>query len=288
MYKTNISFAGAGKVAEALCKELFHAGFIIDIVASETELNGRTLSESCNAIWSSDLIFPDSTKIIIVAVPDHRLKSVLETLKCAPGTLVVHTAGSFGLEIFPFQIKQKGIFYPLQTFSKNRKISFIDLPFLLESSSEESSAILKNMAESIGGKVHFVDTEKRRMLHLAAVFVCNFTNHMLTMGKDIALKAGFSFEILAPLIQETILKAMDSGPEISQTGPAIRHDQNTIEKHLELLSFSSELQKIYTEMTQSIIGYYNTKDKRKEMDTRSSTHDAGKKPHTSHRMPHAR
>jgi predicted short-subunit dehydrogenase-like oxidoreductase (DUF2520 family) len=257
MYKTNISFAGAGKVAEALCKELFHAGFIIDIVASETELNGRTLSESCNAIWSSDLIFPDSTKIIIVAVPDHRLKSVLETLKCAPGTLVVHTAGSFGLEIFPDQIKQNGIFYPLQTFSKNRKISFIDLPFLLESSSDESSAILKNMAESIGGKVHFVDTEKRRMLHLAAVFVCNFTNHMLTEGQEVALKAGFSLEVLRPLIEETFSKAMEIGPDRSQTGPAVRNDKNTIKKHLELLSFSSELQRVYKEMTRSIIKYYN-------------------------------
>ena len=129
------------------------------------------------------------------------------TLKCAPGTLVAHTAGSFGLDIFPEQIKQKGIFYPLQTFSKNRKVSFIDLPFLLESSDDESSEILKSLAESIGGKVHFVDTEQRRMLHLAAVFVCNFTNHMLTMGKDIALKAGFSFEILAPLIKETIFES---------------------------------------------------------------------------------
>ena len=107
-------------------------------------------------------------------------------LSVDPDTLVAHTAGSFGLDIFPEQIKQKGIFYPLQTFSKNRKVSFKDLPFLLESSDDESSEILKNLAESIGGKVHFVDTEQRRMLHLAAVFVCNFTNHMLTAGKEVS------------------------------------------------------------------------------------------------------
>jgi predicted short-subunit dehydrogenase-like oxidoreductase (DUF2520 family) len=262
MYQNNISFAGAGRVGAALCKEFFHAGFKIDVVASETEVSGRSLSDSCNATWSSDLLFPDSTKVIIVAVPDKRLKSVLEIIKCAPGTIVAHTAGSFGLDIFPEHIKQKGIFYPLQTFSKDRKVSFTDLPFLLESSDDGSSAILKKMAESINGKVHFVDTEKRTMIHLAAVFVCNFTNHMLTMGKELAIKGGFSFEILVPLIQETILKAIDSGPENSQTGPAIRHDQNTIEKHLELLSFSTELQRIYNEMTLSIIEYYNTKDKR--------------------------
>ncbi len=257
MYQNNISFAGAGRVASALCKELFHAGFRIDMIASETKVSGRSLADYCKAVWSAGLLFPDSTKVIIVAVPDHRLKSVLETLKCAPGTLVAHTAGSFGLDIFPEQIKRKGIFYPLQTFSKKRKVSFIDLPFFLESSDDESSAILRNMAESIYGKVYFVDTEKRRMLHLSAVFVCNFTNHMLTLGKEVALKAGFSFDILIPLIKETISKAMDSGPEKSQTGPAVRHDQNTIEKHLELLSFSTELQRIYNEMTISIIEYYH-------------------------------
>ena len=83
------------------------------------------------------------------------------------------------------------------------------------------------------------------MLHLAAVFVNNFTNHMLVQGREIALKAGFSFEILSPLIQETIAKALELGPENSQTGPAVRNDKNTIEKHLELLSFSPELPRIY-------------------------------------------
>lgn len=260
MYQNNISFAGAGRVAEALCKELFQAGFRIDMIASETEVSGRSLADSCKAVWSADLLFPDSTKVIIVAVPDHRLKNVLERLKCAPRTIVTHTAGSFGLDIFPEQISHKGVFYPLQTFSNNRKVSFIDLPFLLESSDEESAEILKSLVESIGGNVHFIDTEQRRMLHLAAVFVCNFTNHMLTLGKEMALKADFSFDILTPLIKETISKAMDSGPENSQTGPAVRHDQNTIEKHLKLLSFSPELQRIYNEMTISIIEYYNSRD----------------------------
>ena len=258
MDQNNISFAGAGRVADALCKELFRYGYTIDKVVSETEVSGKSLADSCNAAWSSNLVFPDSTKVIIVAVPDHRLKSILEKLQCRPGTLVAHTAGSYGLDIFPEKIKHKGIFYPLQTFSKNRMVIFSEIPFLLESSDDESSLILRNIAESINGKVHFVDTEQRRMLHLAAVFACNFTNHMLTVGREVALKAGFPFEILAPLINETISKAMDSGPQNSQTGPAVRHDKNTIEKHLELLSFSPELQRIYNEMTISIIKYYNT------------------------------
>ena len=259
-----ISFAGAGRVASALCKDLFFAGYKIEIIVSESEEGGRSLAGSCNALWSSDLMYPDSTKIIFVAVPDRKLVAVLNSIRCSPGTIVVHTAGSFGLDIFPERIRQKGIFYPLQTFSKNRTISFSRLPVLLESSDESTSSILEKIAGSLSSEVHFADTDHRRMLHVAAVFVSNFTNYMLTEGKEIAAKAGFSFEILEPLIKETILKAIDSGPENSQTGPAIRSDKNTIEKHLELLSFSPGLQKIYNDMTQSIIEYYKTKDKSDE------------------------
>jgi len=251
-----ISFAGSGRVGGALCRELFHTGFRIDLIVSETEANGRVLADSCSASWSSDLLFPDSTDIIIVAVPDHRLKNVLELIRCRPDALITHTAGSFGIDIFPEQIYRKGIFYPLQTFSQGRDVSFKDLPFLLEASDDQSAAILKNLVDSISGKWHFVDTEQRRMLHLAAVFVCNFTNHMLTEGKKVAGRAGFSFDVLKPLINETISKAISIGPENSQTGPAVRNDKNTIEKHLDLLSFSPELQRIYFEMTDSIIKYY--------------------------------
>jgi predicted short-subunit dehydrogenase-like oxidoreductase (DUF2520 family) len=145
----------------------------------------------------------------------------------------------------------------LQTFSSGRKVDFTDLPVLIETSDSQTSELLKLVAESMNCKVLFSDTEHRRMLHLSAVFVSNFTNHMLTEGMKIALKAGFPFDILIPLINETISKALDIGPEISQTGPAVRNDNNTIEKHLELLSFSPELQRIYKEITLAIMHYHN-------------------------------
>lgn len=256
MINCNLSFAGAGRVAGALCREMYIKGFNIELIVSRSEINGRSLASSCKSKWSSELIFPDSTDVIIIAVPDHELISVLDTLKFHTDTLVAHTAGSFGIDIFPENIKRKGVFYPLQTFSKNRIVVFRDLPFLLESSDEQSSAVLKELTESIGGKAYFVDSEHRKLLHIAAAFVCNFTNYMLIAGKEIALEADFPFEILGPLIRETISKAIDIGPENSQTGPAVRNDQNTIEKHLKLLSFSPELQKIYNDMTMSIIKYY--------------------------------
>jgi predicted short-subunit dehydrogenase-like oxidoreductase (DUF2520 family) len=262
MNHKHISFAGAGKVASALCKEFYKSGYIIDLVVSESDKSSRLLAESCNATWSTVLDYPCSTDVIIISVPDQRIISVLNTLNCGPDTIVVHTGGSTPLDIFPSRISRRGIFYPLQTFTKDRDVSFKNLPFLLESADDNILNTLKCMAESLGGAVHYVDSEHRRMIHLAAVFICNFTNYMLTQGEDVAIKAGYSLELFKPLLAETIAKALEAGPKKSQTGPASRNDINTIEKHLELLSFSPELQRLYGEVTDSIINYY--KDKRQK------------------------
>jgi predicted short-subunit dehydrogenase-like oxidoreductase (DUF2520 family) len=250
-----ISFAGAGRVGSAISRELFRAGYSIDTVVSTSE-KGKAVAKNCDAKWSSDLSFNDSTSIIIVAVPDRSLESALKKIKCNPETLVVHTAGSYGMEVFPENLKRKGVLYPLQTFSLNREVNFSGLPFLIEASDKVSLEHLKSTAESIGGNVHYANAESRRMLHLAAVFACNFTNHMITESRDISEKAGFSLEILKPLINETISKALADGPDKSQTGPAYRNDSNTIGKHMELLSFSPELQEVYNRITNSIIHYY--------------------------------
>jgi predicted short-subunit dehydrogenase-like oxidoreductase (DUF2520 family) len=253
----NISFAGSGRVASSLCKKISEAGFKIDLIVSPSEENGRMLAEVCKSLWSSELKYPQSTDLIIVAVPDHRLKNVLDNLRCSPETLIVHTAGSIGIDIFPARFNHKGVFYPLQTFSKERKVDFTGLPFLLETSDMNASAILEELVKAVGGKGYFVNSDQRIMLHLAAVFICNFTNHMLTGGKRIADKTGVTFDIFYPLLRETISKAMEIGPEKSQTGPAVRNDHNTIEKHLELLSFSPELKEIYREITTSIMKFHN-------------------------------
>jgi predicted short-subunit dehydrogenase-like oxidoreductase (DUF2520 family) len=256
MVRYNISFAGAGRVAGALCREMFRAGFKILQVVSENPDNGMPLAQMCGAKWSSVLNFNKSNDIIVVAVPDHILQEVLSEIRRSGNTIVVHTAGSYGLEVFPSDIKNAGVFYPLQTFSKGREIDFKNLPFLLEAKGENTLKHISRLAEALGGEVHHVDADRRKLLHLSAVFVNNFTNYMLAEGEEIALKAGFSFGILVPLIKETISKALEKGPSSSQTGPAVRNDINTIEKHMELLSFSPDLQKLYSEITQSIIKHY--------------------------------
>jgi predicted short-subunit dehydrogenase-like oxidoreductase (DUF2520 family) len=257
---SHVSFAGAGRVGASFCREMFNAGYIIDMVVSATPAKGMAIADAYNAKWSDEPVFPFTTKLIIVAVPDRKLEEVLHNIKCSPDTLVVHTAGSYGTDLFPATIKKRGVIYPLQTFSENRYVSFRDLPFLLEADDPESFESLRKVAVSLGGKVYPSDAGNRKMLHLAAVFANNFTNHMLTEGKEIAARAGYTFEILIPLLNETVLKAVASGPENSQSGPAFRNDQNTLDKHLELLSFSPELQAVYMAVTKSIINYYKSRN----------------------------
>jgi predicted short-subunit dehydrogenase-like oxidoreductase (DUF2520 family) len=254
--QVRISFVGAGRVANALSRHMFNSGCKIQKIVSRTEKSSMDLASLYNARWSVDPEFADTSDVIITAVPDDKLKEALIRISCSENTVVAHTAGSLGLEVFPDRIKHKGVFYPLQTFSVGRKIDFSKVPFFLEASDKFTSDTLKTLAESLGEKAYFVDAEHRRLLHIAAVFACNFTNFMLTAGEQVTEKAGFPMEVLYPLITETIMKALEIGPDKSQTGPAVRHDKGTIEKHIDLLSFSPELQQLYREVTKSIIRYY--------------------------------
>ena len=239
--------------------ELFSKGYHIVKIVSRSEQAGEALARQCGAVWSDKIEFSETTDIIFVAVSDSNIGEVLEKLKCAQETIVAHTAASFGLEVFPEKIKRKAVFYPLQTFSHGRKIDFNGLPIFIESSDQTISNVMVKVAESIGSKIFFADSQSRKMLHLAAVIVSNFTNHLLARGKEIAEKSGFSFEELKPLISETISKAFDNDPEKSQTGPAERNDKITISKHLEMLSCDDNLKKIYDDISTSII-HYKTND----------------------------
>jgi predicted short-subunit dehydrogenase-like oxidoreductase (DUF2520 family) len=256
MVSFNISFIGAGRVADALCRIMHGNGHRILQICSTAGGRGGEFAKRYSARFSGEPVFPKETEILIVAVPDHKLIEVVSRIKCSEHCIVAHTAGSYGVDIFPENIRKPGVFYPLQTFSHNRTTDLKGVPVFIETTEIESAEKLGILASSIGCNVYYSDLEHRKLLHVAAVFVSNFVNYMLTSGKMIASEAGFSFEVLRPLILETVNKAVELSPEESQTGPAVRYDLNTIEKHKELLSFSSDLQKIYDELTTAIINYY--------------------------------
>ncbi|MGQ9620075.1 MAG: Rossmann-like and DUF2520 domain-containing protein [Bacteroidales bacterium] len=255
----SISFAGAGKTGGALCRQFFTKGHHIVRIASKGGKNGPELAAECNAEWNDILKFDTPCDFVIVSVPDNYLIQVLGKIECGKNTIVAHTAGSYGLEVFPEKIRRRGVFYPLQTFSKGRKIDFSSVPVFLEASHKIVMTELKNLARTITSRIYESDTENRRMLHLAAVFACNFSNHMFTLAKQICSMTPYQFNVMLPLITETVNKAIENGPETSQTGPAIRRDTETVKKHLKLLSFSKGMQEVYQQITDSISEYYKNK-----------------------------
>ncbi len=194
--------------------------------------------------------------VYILAVKDSAIQAVSRELKI-PGGLLVHTSGSIPMDMLPAKVK-RGVFYPLQTFSgvppKNKK----DIPFCIEAESDEDYKLLEYLANCISDTVHRISSEKRKQLHLAAVFANNFTNHMYLLASDICAEHDLSFALLKPLIRETCEKIMQQDPVDAQTGPARRDDSKTIEDHLLLLKEANQ-KKVYSTLSESIQKTYGKK-----------------------------
>jgi predicted short-subunit dehydrogenase-like oxidoreductase (DUF2520 family) len=187
--------------------------------------------------------------IYIIAVTDDAIAEVAALLPFS-GKLVVHTSGSMGMEQLDSR-NRRGVFYPLQTFSKNKPVDFRTIPLCLESEFEGDYAILEELAKAVSGSVYRINSQQRQALHVAAVFVSNFTNHLYAVGNAICTENSIPFGILRPLIQETAQKIQQLPPLQAQTGPAVRNDKKTIQKHLAFLNDANR-KAIYTLLTQSI------------------------------------
>ena len=164
--------------------------------------------------------------------------------------LVVHCAGGVSIDQLEGTLR-KGVFYPLQTFSKDQDLSFDQLPFCIETTDPKDQILLSNLARAMGGIPHKINSQTRTQMHIIAVLINNFGNHLLHLGSKLLKEHDISFKIFHPLIEETYQKALKSGPEKTQTGPAIRDDQKTIEKHLGLIS-DENIKKLYLNLTSSI------------------------------------
>ena len=251
----NIAIVGAGNVAWHLAQALQQAGHNITAVYSRSKAHREELTKLLpNAVPTQNLDFRTIVAdVILVAIPDAAIPGVTEQIEAKPGTIVAHTSGSQPLAIMStIAGANYGVFYPLQTFSKHAPIDINQIPFLIEGNTEATINLLEELARTISQKVERVNSEKRKQLHLAAVFACNFTNHLLGISQELLQKADLPIDLLQPLIQETIKKASSHNPYSVQTGPAIRKDQNVIEEHLRLLQHQPHLQAIYQLLTQSI------------------------------------
>lgn len=239
---------GSGNVAQHLIKAFAKTKKIniVQVFSRQKEnvthlLDSSKITNDFNTLVEADLY--------IIAVSDDAIAKVSSQLPFE-NRLVVHTSGSVPLDSLDKK-NRKGVFYPLQTFSKNATIDFSQIPICLESENESDFNLLEKVAQSISNNAFKSNEKQRKALHISAVFVNNFVNYMYQIGNEICLENNVPFEILKPLILETVNKVMTLSPKEAQTGPAKRNDKKTIESHLDFLSNENHAT-IYKILTQSI------------------------------------
>lgn len=246
---------GAGRLSHQLMPALQEAGCDIVQVYNRTPEAAKLLAEKLkSSSYTSKMeeINPDA-EIYFLTVSDDVIKPMASALKkiISPEALCVHCSGILELDIIPFN--RRAGFYPLQSFSDNHDVSFRFIPIIITTHDDDIWIELDQIAGRLSSSVYRMTDAQKSILHVAAVFANNFSNHMLTLAESICKEKQLPFEILKPLILETFSKAILSGPKASQTGPAIRGDEKTIEKHLHLLENHPGLADVYKIITKSII-----------------------------------
>lgn len=216
---------GRGRLATNLLAALQQAGHEV------VSINSRTLEG-----------LPLEAEAFIVAVKDSALEEVIRrATKGREQQLFLHTAGSMPMSLFEGHTSRYGVFYPMQTFSKERLVDFAEIPVFIEG----ADPAIRPLAESISRRVYELSTEARKYLHLSAVFACNFVNHCYALSAELLEQHGLPFDVMLPLIDETARKVHELHPHDAQTGPAVRYDENVIRMQSALLADNPELQQIY-------------------------------------------
>ena len=244
---------GAGNLATHLSKAFQNSGFEMVQVYSRTETSAKKLAGLLHVPYTTDIeSIVENASLYVISVSDDAIEFVLNKVPLVKG-LVIHTAGSVPIDVFSDKFRNYGVLYPLQTFSKLRQVYFPEIPFFIEANTDDNLQVLRMVAETISHKVYVASSSERSILHLAAVFCCNFVNHLFHLSSQIVQQTGFDFSVLSPLILETVQKALVSGnPKEVQTGPAFRNDLKVMQKHLELLASRPEWQEIYSILSDDI------------------------------------
>ena len=249
MYR--ISILGAGPVAQFFYKELAHLPEI-KIVQCYNRKGLKLHRDQPPSQIITKLAFLTRADLYLIAVTDTAIEEVAKKIPFKKVN-TVHTSGATDINILSKQTN-RGVWYPLQTFSENAKIDARKVPVCLEASNENLLQLLKELSLLITPLVYQLTSRQRLHLHLAAVFSNNFVNHLMTISQDICKDQDIPFELLVPLVKKTMNNAIDQESKYSQTGPAVRKDQKTIENHLNLLP--SPRKKIYHLLTEAIQDYY--------------------------------
>jgi predicted short-subunit dehydrogenase-like oxidoreductase (DUF2520 family) len=246
-----ITIIGSGNVATHLGKALFKKGFEINQVYSYNKVNAFNLAEELNAMPCDDIKYiSDESDVYIICIKDDFIEELVQQFSFA-SKIIAHTSGSVPMHVLtPFN--NHGIFYPLQTFSKEKPLNIEEVPFCIEANNETTKKELIGLAKAVSNNVNEIDSEQRKKIHLAAVFACNFSNYMYTIAEELLVKDQIDFNILKPLILETAKKIQFNSPIAMQTGPARRNDQEVIDQHIKMLEKTTKKKEIYQLISKSI------------------------------------
>lgn len=199
---------------------------------------------------------PSHSQVAVIAVKDSAVEEVARMVN-GRSDIIAHTSGSVPMSVLQGQACGWGVFYPLQTFTKDVCLDYSEIPFFIEADSKETENILTSLARHISDNVYIAGSEQRKQLHLASVFACNFTNCLMGISQEILKKSDIDFRVMLPLLRQTISKLSALTPAQAQTGPAARKDYPVMNAHTEMLADNPDLQQIYRMLSDQIIKNIN-------------------------------
>lgn len=249
-----IVLIGAGRLATNLGQTLLGAGHEILCVNSRTMKSAATLAEKIGGkpVDRAEAL-PLEADAYIIAVKDSVLADVIPAVtKGRESQVFMHTAGSMPMSMFQGMAHHYGVFYPMQSFSKERPVDFAEIPTFIEANDDKAKQVIRHLAESITEHVYELSSDNRQYLHLSAVFACNFVNHCYALAAEILEQHGMNFDVMLPLIDETARKVHQMHPLQAQTGPAVRYDENVIRHQLQLLRNNPFAKDIYERISMNI------------------------------------
>ncbi|MDO4762924.1 MAG: DUF2520 domain-containing protein [Flavobacteriaceae bacterium] len=246
-----IVIIGSGNVAYHLVKAFSEKGVSLVQVFGRNEKALKEISSEFGIPYSTNELA--EADLHIISVKDDAIAEVSSKIK-NKNALVAHTSGSTSKNVLEGEYR-KASFYPLQTFSKKKALNYSEIPFFIDAETEEDRQILLQLAQKISKKIMFIDDEKRKYIHLAAVFSCNFVNHLWAKTQEITDRQDIPFEYFLPLIDETLDKIKYLSPKEAQTGPAVRNDEKTLQLHEQIIE-NEEQKQIYKVFNQSIKKMY--------------------------------
>ncbi len=251
---TNIVLVGAGRIATHLGRRIRAKGMRIVQVLNRSASPAQTLAEELQAQWSNNWadLYPEADWVILAVRDDAIAKISAQLGHLAPEALFTHTSGATPGAALASHCRRYGVFYPLQSFSAEHTPLWSKVPFCVDAHAPEDVLLLKRIAKILGNLVYQINDEQRAVLHIAAVFANNFANHCFAVAEKIMEQQNLPFEMLHPLMEETLAKALLDSPEIMQTGPALRGDMDTIQRHLQWLKAHPLWYQLYTDMSRSI------------------------------------